>query len=283
MELSLSQLVEDEIARESTCSLVALYLSTVTESQLLLEEYTFLLQLPLTEAAFINIVSQCTATLNGVTTEEDASDTTDSLLDNLSPDEQYINVTRVLWLDNPTLPARRLLARRRGATASPNGQVISILRSADVSSQEWTVNDLPVQGDVHQGAVLKPRVLGRGNEVLGGLELSQTRVLNLLQRCQSRFYGLVAACGSFGSHASNTELTDSYHGRRAKSLLPFGRDPAFNRLSGLFSATAQIAGEGSYYNMSTGSTDVTAHGFPAAFFPRSAKGKKKFLIVFPVR
>ena len=41
--------------------------------------------------------------------------------------------------------------------------------------------------------------------------------------------------------------------------------------------------EEQFYNTSSGSSEITAQGFPAAFFPRKFNGKTTFMVVFPVR
>ena len=117
-------------------------------------------------------------------------------------------------------------------------------------------------------------MLGRGNEMLGGLGLTQTRASTSSRTCSSRFTPLVSSCQG---HLPNSDSRAS-----AKRLLPFGLDPAFNPLSRMFSAEAAQSEE-QYYNSSEGSPELSPEGFPLAFFPRTVKGKPKFIIVFPVR
>ena len=186
----------------------------------------------------------------------------------------------VLWLvkDTGSTHSRHITASGKSRFRASGSGVTSILSSADVSSKEWTLDDLPVDADPRPGSVLHPRVLGHSNEILGGLEISQTRLADSSRRCRSRFIDLVSACGSFTSERQRLKITQG-SGR----WLQFGRDPAFNPLSGLFSEEAQKLGEEEYYNMSAGSTDISLQGFPAAFFPRTVRGKQVFTIVFPVR
>ena len=50
----------------------------------------------------------------------------------------------------------------------------------------------------------------------------------------------------------------------------------------MFSALA-ASNEDQYYNTSTGSSEMTPQGYPAAFFPRKLNRNPTFVVVFPVR
>lgn len=268
------------MTQEDVCGIVEISLKATQETQLELEYASFLLQLPVTGTTLTTVISQCMQLSNSAAMASDTPAEYDAfLLLQIAQNNTHVPVSNVLWLrgdaEVDATTSRRLTSARSRFRASADG-VTSILQSADVSLEEWTVDDLPVTGDPSQGTVLHPRVLGRANEILGGLELSQTRVQDSSQKCRSRFKDLASACGSRVSHARD-------HTEHGGQWLPFGRDPAFNPLSGLFSLKAQQVGEDQYYNMSAGSTDVTVQGFPAAFFPRTVRGKPSFIIIFPVR
>lgn len=91
--------------------------------------------------------------------------------------------------------------------------------------------------------------------------------------CEGRFAKLRVECGPH---------VPAVVGLASSGLSPFGQDPAFNPSSRLFSH-AGTGVEQRYYNTSEGSTDLTAVGYPAAFFPRAVPGHPPgFPIFFPV-
>ena len=91
--------------------------------------------------------------------------------------------------------------------------------------------------------------------------------------CSSTFAKLRLDCGAFAR---------SLTAQSTSKVRPFGQDPAFNPSSRLFSAGA-LGAEGRYYNTSAGSDDLTAVGYPAAFFPRAVPGLPPgFPVFFPV-
>ena len=170
-------------------------------------------------------------------------------------------------------PRRRLTARVSRKVAAGTGEVQSAVRSADVSSQNWTIADLPVETMRIEGTVLRPRDFGRGNTMLGGLVLTQTRRKDsFIRQCSSGFSHLISRC-------SKAQL--STDARVYNSRVPFGRDPGFNFASPLFSQTAVLS-EDQFYNMSAGSSEISAQGYPAAFHPVQLQGSKEFIVVFPV-
>lgn len=272
-------LAQDWISQIDACNLAGLSLDAMQDAQYLIEKFAFLLNLPLTDTAVLNIVLQCTILSNEGSFDEGSTDDTELLLQLISADELHIPVSRIMWIPVGMHPdtrnSRLLTAVSKGRSRASGGDMTSMIPSADVSSQEWTVRNLAVEVAPRKGTVLHPRVLGWGNEILGGLELTQTRLRSSFERCGSNFQGLVTAC---------RQLTERLNSNARGSIwLPFGRDPSFNPLSVLFSKTAANRGEEQYYNMSSGSQEVTEAGFPAAFFPTAVHKQPKFLVVFPVR
>lgn len=280
LDLSNDDLHEEALSHEDACSLVGLAVTSMRDTQLLLEEVAFLLQFPLTYSALLSTVSKCTELSNTAALDNGNTDISTSLLEELARSAGHVPVTNVLWLHTTdrmeSIHSRRLASRTRVRSGADG--ITSILIGSEVGSQNWTVDDLPVDDEPVPGTVLHPRFLGRGNEILGGVELIQTRNQDSSRRCKSRFLHLVSSCGSDALYAWNSSLPPG-----GVRWLPFGRDPAFNPKSGLFSMTAQQLGEEQFYNTSAGSSEVTVQGFPAAFFPRSVKGNPKFVVAFPVR
>lgn len=185
---------------------------------------------------------------------------------------------------------RKLLAR--ASTRMKSGQssgATDALQYAKVSSQNRTTEDLPISSEPIGGTVLRPRELGRGNAIVGGILLTQWRV-DADQRheriCKARFAHLDGHCVHTpqvyaDDHAHEDEST-KYSTLQDKSD-PFGKDPAYNPTSSLFSTEAASL-EDRFYNRSRGSDEVSDLGFPLAFLPRNGAGKgKRFVIVFPVR
>ena len=282
LELSGQYHVDARPSMDSICDLIGLYTAASGEEQLLVEELSLLLELPLTDGALLAILSRCTSLANDAAAAE-ASTATPGLVQEIAAGEPLINVTNVLFLHRPVGPSylshsRRLTARSR-ASGSGQADTVDVVEFADVGDQGWTVHDLPVQYPAEPGTVLRPRMLGHGNEVLGGVQLTQTRAAASDSTCRSRFLQLVSACQGSRLHASGVEVPSN--ARAGEALAPFGRDPAFNPLSGLFSATA-AQNEGAYFNQSAGSEELSADGFPAAFFPRTVNRKLTFIIVLPV-
>ena len=169
---------------------------------------------------------------------------------------------------------RRLMARVSRKVAAGSGSVQSAIRSADVSSQNWTIADLPMETMRMEGTVLRPRDFGRGNTMLGGLVLTQMRrEESTIHHCGSQFSHLTSQC----SKAQQLAVAEVYNG-----LTPFGRDPAFNPASPLFSQRAVLS-EDQFYNVSTGSSKISKQGYPSAFHPVQVQGRsKEFIVVFPM-
>lgn len=280
------QLAEEALGADRICDLVGFSSIAFTEQQLLLEELSALLQLPLTGGALLAVFSKCTEISNDASLGASSPEAPTTLLQEISAGQPNVNITNVMFMhtrmNNSLSHSRQLAAKSKGRTKGSSEELTSIVQSADVSEQEWTVSDLPVQYAPVRGTVLRPRMLGRGNEMLGGMKVKQIRAADSNRKCSSRFSQLVSACQRSQLQATSSQLSENSRVLGTSRLRPFGRDPAFNPLSGLFSATA-AQNEEQYYNTSVGSEEVSEEGFPAAFFPRVVKGKPTFVIVFPVR
>jgi hypothetical protein len=175
---------------------------------------------------------------------------------------------------------RNLLARASRRRSAGTGVAQDAVPSADVGSQKWTIDNLPVSSSPLPGAVLRARELGRGNSIVGGILLSQWRSDTHSvwhDFCFARYSHLVALCHQI------SDQQRSMHSASSLTVSAFGKDPAFNPSSTLFSRTAAM-NEADFYNMSSGSPEVTDSGFPAAFIPGSVlQTSPSFTIVFPVR
>ena len=289
LALSWQYLLDAQPSMDAICDLAGLSISSFREEQLLVEELSSLLALPLTDAALLAMLSGCTALANDAATE--TSTVASGLVPTIAGGELLVKITNRMFLrtgvPSSHSHSRQLTAQAKssakesGAKESGGLHMVDIVSSADMSGQDWTVEDLPVQFPAVPGTVLHPRMLGHGNEVLGGVQITQTRTAASHWTCSSRFAQLVSACQ--GSQLSSRDAGQVVPGSAGAGGMqtPFGRDPAFNPLSGLFSAAA-AKNEGAYYNMSAGSPELSADGFPAAFFPRTANLKPTFIIVLPV-
>lgn len=148
-----------------------------------------------------------------------------------------------------------------------------MIASAKVSAQNYTTASLPVKSLRIHGTFLRPRVLGRGNVILGGLMFTQEMRKDATQHtCTARFSHLSTHCVSLAKGAASE--SGSAHS-------PYGTDPAFNPLSEMFSSVA-ARNEETFYNTSDGSSEMTSEGFPAAFYARTLNNKPKFVVAFPV-
>ena len=276
LELATQYLAGEDSSLAGACELVALSTAAAQEEQLLIEDLSALLEVPLTDTSLLALLSQCAeiANVNDAASEQPTGDAEATIMQHIAAGEPLVNITNVVFLNRGARSrSRQLLAagRSKGRGGDASG---GILQAAAVSDQGWTVNDLPVQFAPVRGTVLQPRLLGRGNELLGGLALTQTRSSHSSRKCSSRFSSLVSDC--------YRQQTASGNKASVNGLRPFGLDPAFNPRSGLFSADA-AQNEEQYYNKSTGSAELSSDGFPVAFFPRDVKGKPTFIVVFPVR
>lgn len=101
--------------------------------------------------------------------------------------------------------------RRQLAFAS-----LDVISSSIVASQNYTTGELPIQSQRIHGTFLRPRVLGRGNSILGGLVLTQEMRQDTSTRtCSSRFAHLSSHCVSLAT--GNVSSLDVHS--------PFGSDP----------------------------------------------------------
>jgi hypothetical protein len=175
-------------------------------------------------------------------------------------------------MDSGMSHPRRLTAGKKSSRSGSVDATTDVVRSADISSQNWTLADLPVESMRIDGNVMPPRVVGRHNHIIAGIHLRQKRTASATHGCNTRFRHLSSKCNT-------EELGDS---GSTTATSPFGTDPAFNIRSSLFSADA-AKNEDDYYNTSAASSELSASGFPAAFFPRwGSKGKPEFVLVMPV-
>jgi hypothetical protein len=99
------------------------------------------------------------------------------------------------------------------------------------------------------------------------------------KQCKASFAKLVTTCVS--SLARATQQLDT------GATVPFGRDPAFNPRTSLYASGVD---ESTFYNVSSGSSELSALGYPLGFFPLSQKDvgragsiRDGFPVVFPVR
>lgn len=281
LQLSSMELNEDLISRADVCSLVDSTLTAIKDVHLRLQYVSFFLDIPVSDAAIVNIVSMCTQLANDASTD-DSEDVSTFLLQQIAANDTVIPVETILWIRTDTgrksAHKRKLAASRSSRLGGSMGDVTGIVTATSVSSQGWTVDDLPVDAAPRQGTVLQPRVQGRVNEILGGIQLRQTRIPGSSQTCSSHFSRLASSCSPQASEQGDAERL-----LRSSEWLPCGRDPSYNPLSSLFSTAVHQEGEAEYFNMSVLSTDVTAQDFPATFFPRTMRGKETFIVVLPVR
>ena len=236
---------------DAICDLVGLSITAFRQDQLLVEELSSLLELPLTDAALLSILSRCTALANDAAAAE-ASTAAPGLVQEIAGGEILVNITNRMFLrtgvPSSQSHSRQLTAKGKSRAGESGGEdMVDLVSSADMSDQDWTVEDLPVQFPAVPGTVLRPRMLGHGNEVLGGVQLTNTRAAASDWTCSSRFTKLVSVCQ--GSQLSSRDA-DAGQGMPGSTgaggtQTPFGRDPAFNPLSGLFSAIA-AQNEGAY-------------------------------------
>jgi len=139
----------------------------------------------------------------------------------------------------------------------PLGSVASQRRALLASGQagdSWSSELVPSLN----GFAPPLRYVGVQNVVLGGLVLHQERV-EYQPRCHTRFAALMRC----------TDATRLATVQAHRSGGGFGRDPAFNPTSSLFSPASS---EADYYNTSAGSREVDAFGFPFGFFPQPKVG-----------
>ena len=120
------------------------------------------------------------------------------------------------------------------------------------------------------------RSIGSGNIVLGGLLLVQQRTTQShVARCRTRWSGHDSAC---------VQLPDG-PGHADAHQAGFGRDPAWNPASPLFSSSAQ-GQEAVFYKTSWGSNElVAATQYPFGFFPWRLPGLPRgldFPVLIPV-
>ena len=272
-----------QLSSLSICDLVELAaVSSQTAQGQLLSDVSELLGTPVTLAALTELASTCLEIANEASLAADASVLpSEGFLHELSDGASQLDVVRVLALQSIGLPSgashlRQLLASKRKSTIrSDGGATTDIVQYADVSAQNWTVADLQVDSLHMHGHVMKPRMFGQKNHLIGGMELRQERAADASEKCKSRFWRLPSGCQFEGSVAVGSGS--------GGTTAPFGRDPAFNTKSSLFSADA-ARNEAEYFNVSQGSAELSASGFPAAFFPRSsARQKPAFTVVLPVR
>lgn len=246
----------------------------------MLSDASDLLGTPLAPGDLAALSSACLELANEAALDADASmSPVAEFLHQLADGGPRLDVYRVLTLHSVGLAggdshSRQVLAsKRRSSVHSSSGGTTDIVPSADVSTQNWTVADLPVESVRVHGNLMKRRSIGRKSHLIGGMEIRQTRAADSFQRCRSRFWRLSSDCRHEGGAVAGG----------SGGAAAFGRDPAFNAKSSLFSAAA-AQNEGQYYNVSQGSSEVTASGFPSAFFPRSSsKQKPVFVVVLPVR
>lgn len=124
---------------------------------------------------------------------------------------------------------------------------------------------------IDQSLPPKRRTLGHsvlGGEVITGVLLHQTRSGAGIA-CTGFFAKLRQDCTAFAEPVLSGALT------------PFGRAPTFNPSSPGFEPDL-IGQEASFFNMSVGSPELSAAGFPYAFFPRTMSGLRGQRDGFPV-
>ena len=92
-----------------------------------------------------------------------------------------------------------------------------VISSAEVGSQNYTTADLPVQSLRIHGTFLRPRVLGRGNMILGGLVFTQKMWdTGKLRACTARFSHLSTNCVALAANDASVPV---------KGNTPYGTDP----------------------------------------------------------
>lgn len=75
--------------------------------------------------------------------------------------------------DNVTLVGRQLLAKAAAKSSAGSGGVQAAVRTADVSAQAWTTDDVALTSSAVPGSQLPVRALGTGNVILGGILVEQ--------------------------------------------------------------------------------------------------------------
>ena len=114
------------------------------------------------------------------------------------------------------MPAPSLEQRARQLLVTSS---IDAVASADVGAQNYTTADLPVQSLRIDGTFLRPRMLGRGNTILGGLVFTQQlRDAGKQRACTARFSHLSTHCVSSAAHDAASVSALGQHA-------PYGTDP----------------------------------------------------------
>jgi hypothetical protein len=71
---------------------------------------------------------------------------------------------------------RSLLARTSSKSSKASGGSNSVVPTADVSGQGWTLDDLDIRTKPFSGELLPPRMLGTWNTISGGILIQQVRL-----------------------------------------------------------------------------------------------------------
>lgn len=273
------------------------------------------------QGALVNWQEQCVTELNSILDPSSASDgtwDTATLLPALEGTGDGIVFQLETDFVAGRVPAgagasRRLLARSKARGSAGDGTAASVFTVAKVSEQGWNTSDVELLSQAIRHVTPPVRTLGRNNNLVGGVllhQVSRTRLssqshtlctesrglsrdteddllcvqvrgrLSTLEPCSARFASLVTECvDRFAALLAPTfDLTPG-----VGAEVPFGQDPALNAYSALFHrGGAQLLSE--YYNISTGSPELTAVGFPLGFFPSRLHGLPPgFSVLLPVR
>lgn len=115
--LSAQYLAGADSSLTGACDLVALSTAAAQEDQLLIEDLSALLEVPLTDTSLLALLSRCTelTNVNDASFEGPTAASQGSMMQHIAAGEPLVNITKVVFLNRGATPSRprQLLAAGR--------------------------------------------------------------------------------------------------------------------------------------------------------------------------